>query len=63
MHLNFVLCRNFLICSDDKYVLVASRDANAIEVYSRDASTGILTPTDIQVCLPKPVCLIAVGRR
>ncbi len=55
--------RNFLICSDDKYVLVASRDANAIEVYRRDASTGILTSTDIQVRLPKPVCLIAVGRR
>lgn len=49
--------RNFAITPDDKYVLVACRDSNGIEVYLRDMVTGMLTKTGNTLYLPAPVCL------
>ena len=45
--------RNF--CVTDQEVLVACRDNDAIEFYSRDPQTGLLTDTGRRLSVPKPV--------
>lgn len=47
--------RNFNITPDGKWVLVACRDENAVEVYRRDASSGALEDTGKRISLEKPV--------
>lgn len=49
--------RNFAITHNGLYLLVACRDSNAIEVYRRDPSTGLLTPAGASISLPRPVCI------
>lgn len=49
--------RNFIITPNGKYVLVACRDTNEIQVFARDASTGLLTDTRQSIKTTKPVCL------
>lgn len=49
--------RNFAITPDGKFLLVASRDENKIQVYSIDSDTGLLTDTRQDIMLSKPVCL------
>lgn len=49
--------RNFAITPNGKFVLVACRDDNQVEIYSRDESTGLLTDTNRRINLNKPVCL------
>lgn len=49
--------RNFIITPNGKYVLVACRDTNEIQVFARDASTGLLTDTGQSIKTTKPVCL------
>lgn len=53
--------RNFAITPNGKYLLVACRDGNVIEVYRRDARTGLLTNTGRDIRLGKPVCIQFVG--
>lgn len=48
--------RNFAITPNGRYVLVACRDANAIEIYARDSDTGLLSlhstiPTQRPTCI------------
>ncbi|MDE5567618.1 MAG: lactonase family protein, partial [Muribaculaceae bacterium] len=50
--------RNFAITPDGKWVLVACRDENVIEVFSRNAKDGSLSKTDHDITCPKPVCII-----
>ena len=50
--------RNFTLTADDRYLLVALRDSNRVEVYARDAETGLLTPTTMSLDLSHPVCLV-----
>ena len=45
--------RNFTVT--DRLVIVACRDSDEIEIYSRDAKTGILTDTGRRIPAPKPV--------
>lgn len=45
--------RNFTVL--DRWVLVACRDTDQIEIYRRDPSTGLLTDTGRRIGLPKPV--------
>lgn len=53
--------RNFMVTDD--WILVASRDANDIEVYRRDKETGLPEPKPTTVySTPKPVCLKAIPR-
>lgn len=47
--------RNFAITPNGKFVLVASRDANCIEIYSRDADTGLLMNTGKKIEMEKPM--------
>ena len=47
--------RNFNITPDGRYLLVACRDDNAIEIYRRDAGTGLLKDTGRRIATEKPV--------
>lgn len=49
--------RNFAITPNGKYMLVACRDENAVEIYSRDADTGLLEDTGKRIEMSKPVCI------
>lgn len=49
--------RNFAITPNGRFLLLASRDGNVIEIYSIDPETGALTPTDKSISTSKPVCL------
>ena len=47
--------RNFNITPNGRYVLVCCRDNDAVEVYARDAATGLLTFTGERLTLARPV--------
>lgn len=49
--------RNFIITPNGKYLLVACRDSNMIQVYKRDADTGLLTDIHQNIKVDKPVCV------
>lgn len=49
--------RNFIITPNGKYLLVACRDDNVIQVYERDAVTGLLTDIHKDIKVDKPVCI------
>lgn len=49
--------RNFTISPDGKWLLVAVRDDNRIEIYSRDEDSGALKRTG-EIPASRPVCLI-----
>ena len=49
--------RNFIITPNGKYLLVACRDSNVIQVYERDADTGLLTDVHQDIKVDKPVCI------
>ena len=47
--------RNFNITPNGRYVLVACRDNDAIEIYARDRATGLLTDTGRRIPVDRPV--------
>ncbi len=49
--------RNFAITPNGKFLLVASRDDNKIQVFAINSETGLLTDTSQDILLNKPVCL------
>lgn len=49
--------RNFIITPNGKYLLVACRDENAIQIYERNTVTGMLTDMKKNIIVDKPVCL------
>ncbi|HTN68305.1 MAG TPA: lactonase family protein [Dysgonamonadaceae bacterium] len=49
--------RNFAITPNGKFLLVAGRDDNVIQVYSVDKETGLLTDTHQDIAIDKPVCI------
>lgn len=49
--------RNFAITPNGKFLLVACRDSNVIQVYERDAHTGLLTDTKHDIKVDQPVCI------
>ena len=49
--------RNFIITPNGKYLLVACRDSNVIQVYERDRNTGLLTDVHRDIKIDKPVCI------
>lgn len=49
--------RNFIITPNGKYLLVACRDDNVIQVYERDTDTGLLTDIHKNIKVDKPVCI------
>ena len=50
--------RNFAITPNGKYLLVACRDDNKIQVFQRNETTGILTDTSQSISVDKPTCII-----
>ena len=49
--------RNFVMTPDGKYLLVACRDSNLIQIFARDEKTGLLVDTGKRIETSKPVCL------
>lgn len=49
--------RNFNITPNGKYLLVACRDDNKIQVFERNQETGLVTNTGKDIKLDKPVCI------
>lgn len=49
--------RNFAITPNGKYILVACRDTDEVEIYERNSSTGLLTDTGRRISMPMPVCV------
>jgi 6-phosphogluconolactonase (cycloisomerase 2 family) len=49
--------RNFIITPNGKYLLVACRDSDIVEIYERDKETGKLTKTDKSISVQKPMCV------
>lgn len=49
--------RNFNITPNGKYLLVACRDSNVIQVFQRDIVTGLLRNTGKDIKIDKPVCI------
>lgn len=50
--------RNFAITPCGRWLLVACRDSNVIEIYRRNAETGMLShKNDADISLSKPVCI------
>ncbi len=49
--------RNFIITPNGRYLLVACRDSNVIQIFERDADSGLLKDTGKVIETPKPVCL------
>lgn len=49
--------RNFAITPNGRYMLVACRDSNTIEVYAINPATGLLKPTRNNINFSKPVCI------
>ena len=49
--------RNFIISPNGRYLLVACRDSNVIQIFELDKETGLLTDTGRKVETSKPVCL------
>ena len=49
--------RNFIITPDGRFLLVACRDSNVVQIFSRDEKTGLLVDTGKRIETSKPVCL------
>ena len=49
--------RNFNITPNGKYLLVACRDDNVIQVFERNAHNGLLTDTHQNISVSHPVCI------
>ena len=52
--------RNFAITPNGKFLLVACRDDNKIQVFRRDEATGKLTETAEEIEVDKPTCVTFV---
>ena len=49
--------RHFNITPNGRFLLCCCRDSNKIQVFRRDHSTGLLTDTQQDISLSKPVCV------
>ena len=49
--------RNFVMTPDGRFLLVACRDSNVVQIFARDVATGLLEDTGKKIEISKPVCL------
>jgi 6-phosphogluconolactonase (cycloisomerase 2 family) len=49
--------RNFAISPDGRFVLVACRDDNLVQIFSRDPETGMLTHANADIMVQRPTCV------
>ncbi len=54
--------RNFIVTPNGKYLLVANQNSNNIQVFTIDRQTGLLTDTEKQISINKPVCIKFVSK-
>ncbi|WP_339839176.1 lactonase family protein [uncultured Flavobacterium sp.] len=47
--------RNFILTNNDQKILVANQDSNSIWIFDRDTKTGLLTKTQEEFSIHKPV--------
>lgn len=52
--------RNFTMTHDGRFLLVACRESNVIQIFGRDADTGLLKDTGKKIETSEPVCLTFV---
>jgi 6-phosphogluconolactonase (cycloisomerase 2 family) len=52
--------RNLSLSPEGRYLLVACRDSDQVEVFEIDHSSGALTPTDKNISIDAPVCVIFI---
>jgi 6-phosphogluconolactonase (cycloisomerase 2 family) len=52
--------RNFAITPNGKYVLVACRDSNCIQIFERNADTGLLTDTGKAIEIKEPMFVLCL---
>ncbi len=52
--------RNFNLTPDGRFLLCACRDSDAVEMYSRDCDTGLLSLVGAIASLPHPTCVLIV---
>ncbi len=50
--------RNFTIDPSGRYLLVANRNTNNVVLFQRNKQTGTLKPTDVELSISKPMCLV-----
>ncbi|GJH41021.1 6-phosphogluconolactonase [Capnocytophaga sp. HP1101] len=50
--------RHFALTPNGKYLLVANRDSNQIQIFERNLTTGLLTDTSRTIELHKPTCIL-----
>ncbi|KAA6306220.1 6-phosphogluconolactonase, partial [termite gut metagenome] len=48
---------NFNITPNGKFLLVACRNSNVIQIYERNKETGVLTDTKQDIKLDAPFCV------
>jgi len=49
--------RNFIITPNGKFLLVAARDSNSIQIFTINPKNGLLEDTKKEIKISKPVCL------
>jgi len=49
--------RNFTLSPDGRYMLVACRDAGAVQIFAVDPHSGTLSDTGRRIDVPRPVCV------
>lgn len=49
--------RNFMIDPTGRFLLVAGRDANTIQIFIINKNYGLLQDANVKIDMPKPVCL------
>jgi 6-phosphogluconolactonase (cycloisomerase 2 family) len=54
--------RNFAISPNGKFLLVACRDSNVIQVFKRNPATGMLTDMHKNITMNKPSCIRFIDR-
>lgn len=55
--------RNFILSPNGKWLLVACRDDNVVQIFARDVKTGLLKNTGHTIEMAKPVCLQWINQR
>lgn len=49
--------RNFAISPNGKFLLVACRDTNEVQIFARDVESGLLTNTGNKIEMERPMCV------
>lgn len=55
--------RNFAITPDGKYIFIGHQFTDNITIFKRDAETGKMTNTGMQINVGSPVCLIFMNKK